>query len=574
MKKIFGMLVIFAMFVSGISVTYAAGVENTKIIYRITDENEFMNVSVVLRGESEKIMGMTFYIGYDEKQVEPVIDSFKLNENFKDWLVPNLAFSTMETKNGHCVRFWLSAVDKTNLYIDLDKNAEIKIADFKLKKINITNENVISTDVSYNLRGKPLVSSVQSLPGKQLFTLGNNIMPDSFSIEYFPGTTGINIEKIEITTEDDCSVIAVGKTKQLNANILPTAMASEKITWTADSCVSISDTGLVTANAVGNATVTATAKDKKATFEITVVENEILPQSIEIIGESNCATGGIYNYSVKVLPDNATNKNVKWSVDGIINADINPKSGTLIANSVGKVNITAVSISNPAVSAVLPITISKAVPDNYTIDSASLMINDILYANSLSWSDASKYKLSLKGFNVRGAKLPDSWESYYTIEYSDNFNGLKGIKRDGNTIIVSKDAQDAENLEITANVISKIDGTTVCTATTQPFKVVSALNVTDVKFDGADATENADGTYSLKLTADALTFNVSANRTPYISYSLNGGKIKRGDVNIAKTDLQDGKNKLVIYIHGDSRYSAAGYKLNSLAKTVIAEIER
>ena len=104
MKKIFGMLVIFAMFVSGISVTYAAGVENTKVIYRITDENEFMNVSVVLRGESEKIMGMTFYIGYDEKQVEPVIDSFKLNENFKDWLVPNLAFSTMEKINGHCVK--------------------------------------------------------------------------------------------------------------------------------------------------------------------------------------------------------------------------------------------------------------------------------------------------------------------------------------------------------------------------------------------------------------------------------------------------------------------------------------
>lgn len=572
-KKILSVIVVFAMLISGITVTYADGVEKTKVIYRIAEENENVGVSVVLKGEAEKIMGMTFYIGYDKDVLEPITESFELNDKFKDWLMPNEIFTIADGKSGKNVNFWISAADKENLYFDMAENEELEIANFEFKKLGTLTENSISNDVFYNFRDKALMTTVQALPDKQLLTLNNRIMPENFIIEY----VGDGLEqsgKIEITDKDECDTMAVGKTKQLTAIISSSGMNADQIKWSAQGGVSVSDTGLVTAEKVGKASVTASINDIKSTYEINVVEQEVLPQSIEIIGATKCSTGEIYEYSAKVLPENATNKSVYWSVDGIISADINAKTGVLLANASGDVNVKAVSRANTEVSATLPISISKAVPDNYDAKAASLMINDTLYANSLSWDGESKYKLVLSAFNIRGTKLPNMWKEYYTIEYKDNFGGIKGIKRDGDFVIVSKDAADADNLEVTAEIISKIDGSTVCTAKTQPFKVVSALNVTDVKFEGADVIKEENGVYNLKLTSDKMSFKASANRTPYISYSLNGGDIKCSDVNISKSELKDGKNQLVIYIHGDERPGAAGYKLNSLAKTVIAEIEK
>lgn len=279
-----------------------------------------------------------------------------------------------------------------------------------------------------------------------------------------------------------------------------------------------------------------------------------------------------YKFNAETTPADAA-KQLQWSVSDKELADVNPNTGIIIPKAVGTVTITVSSTVNPAVSDSFEAVIKPAPTAKVT--SATVSVYDTIYANSLEWDGDKSFRINISLFDELGRYLRKSyWTDYYGIIYADNFDGLQGIKRDGNTIIVSKDAQDADNLSITANVISKINGDTVCTVTSAPFKVVSALNVSGFTFSGADATENSDGTYSLKLTSDTLKFTADANRTPYIAYSLNGGKVIRGDINIDKSELNDGTNTLVIYIHGDGRYSASGYKLNSLAKTVIAKIEK
>lgn len=279
-----------------------------------------------------------------------------------------------------------------------------------------------------------------------------------------------------------------------------------------------------------------------------------------------------YKFNAETNPAEAA-KQLKWSVSDKTLADVNPNTGIIIPKVAGTVTITVSSTVNPSLTDSFEAVIKPAPTSK--VASASVSVYDTIYANSLEWDGDKSFRININLFDELGRYLRKSyWTDYYGIIYSDNFEGLKGIKREGNTIIVSKDAQDADNLLITANVISKINGDTICTATTEPFKVVSAIEISKINFSGADVTENTDGTYSLKLNSDTLTFDVDANRTPYISYSLNDGKIARGDVKINKSELNDGKNKLVIYIHSDGRYGAAGYKLNSLVKTVIAEIEK
>lgn len=279
-----------------------------------------------------------------------------------------------------------------------------------------------------------------------------------------------------------------------------------------------------------------------------------------------------YKIDADTEPAEAVNQ-VKWRVSDKALADVNPNTGIIIPKAVGTVTVTAVSSEDGSISDSFEAVIKPAPVS--TVASASVSVYDTIYANSLEWDKDKSFRININLFDELGRYLKKSyWTDYYGIIYSDNFEGLKGIKRNGNTIVVSKDAQTADNLQITASVISKINGKTVCTAATEPFKVVGVLNVTDVQFGGADAVKNDDGRYSLKMNSDTLTFAAVADRKPYISYSLNNGSIICGDVKINTEDLKDGKNILVIYIYGDSRRSAAGYKLNSLAETIIAEIEK
>ncbi len=325
-------------------------------------------------------------------------------------------------------------------------------------------------------------------------------------------------------------------------------------------------------------------KDRKKQYEVSditpiniTIENKnirsVKPSKLSIPNKIDTLfTKQNYKLEAETDPAEAA-KQLKWSVSDKKLADVNPNTGIIIPKLAGTVTITVSSTENPSLTdsfeaLIKPAPTSKAA-------SASVSVYDTIYANSIEWDEDKSFRININLFDELGRYLRKSyWTDYYGIIYSDNFEGLKGIKREGNTIIVSKDAQDADNLLITANVISKINGKTICSVTSEPFKVVSAIEVSKINFSGADVTENADGTYSLKLNSDTLTFGVEANRTPYVSYSLNGDKIIRGDVKINKSELNDGKNKLVIYIHGDGRYGAAGYKLNSLAKTVIAEIEK
>ncbi|WP_019228677.1 Ig-like domain-containing protein [Sedimentibacter sp. B4] len=103
----------------------------------------------------------------------------------------------------------------------------------------------------------------------------------------------------------------------------------------------------------GEYRVRALAEDGFGTFKDFAINVEDIPVTgVEVSSENNATTvmnGSTLNMSSEITPENATNKNVTWSVTpGTGNATID-NDGVLTATAVGTVTVTATSVSNNTV---------------------------------------------------------------------------------------------------------------------------------------------------------------------------------------------------------------------------------
>ncbi|MCL2703473.1 MAG: Ig-like domain-containing protein [Defluviitaleaceae bacterium] len=145
-----------------------------------------------------------------------------------------------------------------------------------------------------------------------------------------------------------------GGTLQMSAEVLPANAANKAVAWSVipgTGTASISSAGLLTAANNGTVTVRATAQDGSNVFGervITISNNPpppVLAQSINVTGAGNWTTitaqSGTLQMSAEVLPANAANKAVTWSViPGTGTASIS-SAGLLTAASNGTVTARA-----------------------------------------------------------------------------------------------------------------------------------------------------------------------------------------------------------------------------------------
>lgn len=112
--------------------------------------------------------------------------------------------------------------------------------------------------------------------------------------------------------------LEVDGTYKLIATVLPSNATEATVRWSSDNTevATVSD-GLVTAKAVGNATITATAGGKSATCAVKVkakAEPAVRVTSVTLNYSSySLALGATFNLSSTVLPANATNRQVTWT---------------------------------------------------------------------------------------------------------------------------------------------------------------------------------------------------------------------------------------------------------------------
>ncbi len=125
------------------------------------------------------------------------------------------------------------------------------------------------------------------------------------------GVTGVTLDKTTLA-------LTVNATGQLTATVAPATATNKNVTWaSSNTAIATVDTnGLVTAKAVGSATITVTTADggKTATCAVTVTEANVPVQSLSLSPASanvDLSSAGV-QLTPTFTPDNATNKNVTW----------------------------------------------------------------------------------------------------------------------------------------------------------------------------------------------------------------------------------------------------------------------
>jgi len=177
------------------------------------------------------------------------------------------------------------------------------------------------------------------------------------------------VTEIEIAGQGGIATITENKgTLQLNATVLPSDATNKNVTWSiinGTGQATISSSGLVTAVANGTVTARATARDGSGVYGsliITISGQAVTVSGITVSASGGAATitttGGSLQLIASVLPANATDKSVMWSIiNGTGQASIS-SSGLVTAVSNGTVTARATARDGSGVYGSLIISIS------------------------------------------------------------------------------------------------------------------------------------------------------------------------------------------------------------------------
>jgi|GEM_PF-3387852 len=169
-----------------------------------------------------------------------------------------------------------------------------------------------------------------------------------------------------VSLNESSHTLIVSGTDQLTATIAPANATNKNVTWASSnpSVATVNSSGLVTAVALGSATITVTAADttngtKTAIDTITV----IIPVTGVSLNESShtLIVSGMDQLTATIAPANATNKNVTWASSNPSVATVN-SSGLVkaIAPGYATITVTAVDTTNGTKTATDAITVTTS----------------------------------------------------------------------------------------------------------------------------------------------------------------------------------------------------------------------
>ena len=147
-----------------------------------------------------------------------------------------------------------------------------------------------------------------------------------------------------VSVKESTSIFS-GSTETLTATISPSNATNKKVTWSSDntSVATVDQNGKVTGKSVGSARITVTTEDGHKSASCAVTVQRVAVTGISLKPSTSIALGNTEILVATVLPENATDKSVKWQSDnpGIASVD---GSGKITAKAIGMATITATTV--------------------------------------------------------------------------------------------------------------------------------------------------------------------------------------------------------------------------------------
>jgi uncharacterized protein YjdB len=180
----------------------------------------------------------------------------------------------------------------------------------------------------------------------------------------------VQVSTITVSAEGGAALVLTGETLQYSAEVLPVDAANKDISWSVTNgsgTASITSEGLLAAGNPGDVTIVASAQDGSGVSGSAVlsVQEPLIPvSSVELSSAGNVTqleSGEDLQLSVTVLPVNATNLGINWSVINGTGTAFITSEGLLTAGNPGSVAVVASSLDGSAVSDTFYLTISSPV---------------------------------------------------------------------------------------------------------------------------------------------------------------------------------------------------------------------
>ena len=305
--------------------------------------------------------------------------------------------------------------------------------------------------------------------------------------------------------------LQVNGTTTLTATVLPETATNKSVTWTSsnEAVATVDANGLVTAIALGEATITATTVDGSnltASCKVTVVAT--CAESITLnMTEASLKVDETTTLTATVLPETATNKSVTWtsSNEAVATVDAN---GVVTAVALGEAIITATTTDGSDLSASCKVTVVATRAESITLNmtEASLKVNETTTLTatvlpetatnkSVTWTSSNEAvaRVDANGL-VTAIALGEAIITATTVDGSDLSASCK-------VTVVSTRAES-----ITLNVAEaslKVDETTTLTATVLP-ETATNKSVTWTSSNEAVATVNANGVVTAIALGEAI----------------------------------------------------------------------
>ena len=332
----------------------------------------------------------------------------------------------------------------------------------------------------------------------------------------------------EVTLDKSELELEGGQTVTLVAEVTPDNATDKTVTWTSsdEEVATVDATGKITALKEGTTTITVTANDegkKSASCQVIVTKSVIEVTELKLDSTAvELEEGEDVTFTVTVLPDDATIKNVIWTSSDETVATVD-KDGKVTAVKEGTATITAQSTDGSKRSASCEITVKKPIVlvSEIKLDNASLSLEEgasKAITATVKPTDATDKSLTWKS----------SDETVATVDATGKVTALK----EGTVIIT---AQAADGSEVTAE----------CKVTVSK-KVVYATDVS-ISNSTLSLVEGETSTLTAKVAPNNATNNAvnwSSNNTSVATVDKNGKvtAIKAGVAVITAT-AADGSGK-------------------------------
>ena len=330
----------------------------------------------------------------------------------------------------------------------------------------------------------------------------NSAIRATHTVTIRPVTTGLAISAPRLTID------LASPTLQLTAKCIPED-ASQQVTWSTSNkrIATVDANGVVTALKAGTVTITATATDGTGVRAKFTVKVQKTVKSLTISGAEKLGGGQSTTIKATILPKDAANQKVIYSLNCPASVATISTSGVLTTKNVTEittVTVNAVSAENSTISATWTLVIYPKTT-KLTLTAASSWINV-----------GASVQLHVSA-TPETAQMPIRWRSSNTRGATVDANGVvRGLKAGTATITVrTTDGSNkrasvrvtvgipATGVVITGNRIVRAGATLRLMATVQPANATVKRVTWAVNCPASVATISGDG--KLRVSANAET---------------------------------------------------------------------